>query len=53
MKERYVQLHVNITEEAREKLEKYRMNMRIPTRYGKRVGTLGEALTEILEKLEV
>jgi len=53
MKERYIQLHVNISEEAREILEKYRMRMQIPTRYGKRAGTLGEALTEILEKLEV
>ncbi len=53
MKKRYVQLHVNITEEAREKLGEYQMSRRIPTRYGDRVPSLGEALTEILEKLEV
>ncbi len=53
MKKRCIPLHVLISEEAREKLEKYRMGMRIPTRYGERAGMLGEALSEILEKLEV
>jgi len=47
---RNIPLHVLISEEAREKLEKYRMRMRISTRYGERVGTLGEALTKILEE---
>jgi len=50
---RNIQLHVMISEEAREKLERYVMSRRIPTRYGKRVPYLGEALSEILEKLEV
>jgi len=53
MKERYIQLHVLISLKAREKLGEYQMSRRIPTRYGERVPSLGEALTEILEKLEV
>ncbi len=54
MKERYIQLHVMISLEAREKLGEYQMSRRVPARYGgERVPSLGEALTEILEKLEV
>jgi len=53
MKKRYIQLHVLISEEAREILEKYRRSKRVPTRFGERELYLGEALTEILEKLEV
>jgi len=48
---RNIPLHVLISEEARENLEKYRMRMRISTRYGERVGTLGEASTKILEEV--